>query len=467
MSIRRKSTALLLAFCMAGSPSHADELVDRLKRFLDELRSDYRPLLTSSHQFMINSYFRDRATDQVLVMARIQSAVAAMQQDVQQAASRLSSATLIAEDIQAGRSPSSLVIPAYRNLFFDRSRTIRQLDDLKVYLNDGRDLVALAATSCSQPVLDKVTELFAPQHFYTNNVLNTVIPNSPDFSWNMTITFRSDGTVESMRGGAGEPGQQLPGGYTQEEHVIAWVGGAAAATAVNAATGAALTAATAAATGVGLAVVAVAYAVMAALKYADKVNAIHEQAELMKEADAIHENTIAYINTNNAIWIKDACLKQKALNADALKALDAFLASSDNMVAQINELTSETQSKLAILEDYIVRELHQSAPAQLVVENVRQSLDHMLQGWTAQEQEARIFWSENLGATILPPESTHRAMPAGVFTGALDEALDNLTIGDCRFAQCYPTFGQKVPVENEDKVSLAWLYLRSRAGAKP
>lgn len=461
MTTKYLGRALVLAAALNTAffaPAQGEEFHDRLREFVNGLRVDYAPTINTAHEFMIASYYYNLGLDLQLAAGVLTETIARIRHESTSIAARLQNVEIVVADIEANREPSQAILPAHRTAFFAYYTFARLHREFTDVVSDVERLTELHKSFCSPERVTLAQQLFDPARFYASTIFNVVSPPTPDFGGHFSITFDADGNLTSVEGGAGT-GQQLPQGYTDEEHAIVWGTGAGAATIAQG------LGAGSAAGPIGAAVVAVGYAILAGIQNEDRVKAIEEQVELMREADSIHFAVIQQVESKVPQLVEHYCYKVRGDEniAGPITTVAEFATGDDGAelladLAITRNMASEVSLTLkAWAEDNLgldVETLHRV--------DVAKTLAEMANQWQAEEEKARTFWTSKIAAALEAPMTDRRPMPDALSAAELSAALDNLTWGDCRFALCQPMFGEEVHVEEHAQVAASWLWLRQR-----
>lgn len=434
----------------------ADRLTDALHAYVDDMKANYRDMLIETHQSLITAFFRDRFTDRLLVVSELQGRELATEQQLLSLASNLATAKLAAEDIQAGRDPNTDTYNVFRQLFFDRQKAFQLQFYLLIFAQDAADLADVVKSDCSGANLSTARAIFDPSHLYTGDALEMQVPKSIDFGGaSVQIGFNQDGSVSSV--GAG-PGPGSRGNLTKNEQD--WVdgtGGAAMGIAAYAGAGAW-------AGPIGAAVGLVVYAIIIGLKNEDRIKAIQEQSDLLKEAQQIHYQTMAELNAKYPGWIDGACSQYATQFAPYSPAVTQAQSRASDLSNQASDLMSKQSSVSDVIEKYLTSRLS-SSPKEIVLGDAQNELTALSSSWTSSEAQAKQFWAANVSSYLGPTLAIGKDGFSKLPLDQLTAVLDNVTLGDCQFALCFPALGQPIPPASDDKVSWYWLGARDSVSA--
>lgn len=454
---RRNLIFLILISLLAPTQSSGQEYLERLKEFVDGLRKDYSATIRFSHEFMVSSYYYNLGSDLQLAANVLTQSIAKSRSDAIDLASTQARLDLLVEELRAGRLPNQSVLAAYRTAYFDQFEIKNVQSRLALVFRDIESLQLTYENFCSPSQLERARRLFQPQHYYASTVFSVITPPAPHFGGYAQFTFDSQGNLTDADAGPGSGPQQLPPGYTDEEHALVWGTGASAASL------AAYLGAGSAAGPIGVAVVIVGYAVLSGIENKDRVQAIEDQVDLMEEADSIHDRTIAEIKDEVPALVQTSC-KSVAANVNISGPIEHLVdfskgESGTKLVSELNELGTKSAATAIYFDEWLQTNLAIDAEAEIEIET-QEILNQMSAQWDFEEQNAGRFWSERINDIFVPSDG-----PDIVYTSTVEQraaALDAITWGDCRYALCYPLANDEVPSELDPYVSIVWSWNRER-----
>lgn len=459
---RIKTLVLALALILVSvTPALADQFRDGLQKFVNGLKGHYAPMVNMAHDFLIGSYYDNRGMDLQLAVAVLTQTVAHLKQEADEVASQLRNVETIVADIQAGYPPSQEVLPLYRVAYFARYKLERLHRRLMSVVSDAKRVSELHTNFCNAEKVGAAHKLFEPSQFYGSTAFNVISPPIPDFGVHVSLTFGPDGDLISANAGAGN-GNQLPQGYTDAEHALAW-GAAAGAAYLAESLGAA-----SAVNPIAAAVVIVGYAILADIKNKDRVKAIKEQVDLMEEADAVHDAAIAELRSNIPVLVEKYCTRVRERIDGPVSTLAKFATtgSAAHLLSEFETSRDKAREMARILGAWTERN---SASGDLEI-SLRKAVANILAElglqWQTEEKKARDYWMSKIKPTLEAPADGGLPMPGSLSPDELSKALDNLTLGDCQFALCYPLFDEEIPPTKHPNVSAAWLWFRDRLVAQ-
>lgn len=456
--LRSSVCSIIIASVMTPTAaSSEEEFIEELKAFVSDLRKDYTRTLTLSHEFMISLYYFNRGTDLQLASNVLTQWIASSRVDATNLASNQASLDLLVEDLKKGNAPRQAVLRSYRDAYFGQFESRRARHRLEAILLDIKKLGDAHSQFCAAENQDRAQLIFQPENYYASTVFTVIKPPPVDFGGYVQFSFDTQGNLTSATAGAGSGPQQLPNGFTEEEHEFAQ-GAGGVAIGISGALGAGAWAGP-----IGAAVSLIVYGIMSGIKNEDRVRAIEEQVDLMQEADAIHDETIAEIRDRVPSLTEKYC---EVVVADPnikgpVDSLTGFMNGNDSreFIAQLKDLEANAIESTRYLDEWLTINIGINPSAYLEAET-EQALDEMAVQWTFEEQNARRFWSEKVNSVFLGLDgsvSSFRSSPE-----ERSKALDALTWGDCRFALCYPLLDEEVPSELDPNVSLVWEWNRKR-----
>ena len=456
--VQRTVVFLVLASASLHTTAFGEEeYITRLREFVDGLRTYYSQTLNSSHEFMISSYYYNLGTDLQLASNVLTQSIAWSRSEAIKLASIQARLDLLIEGLTAGRVPGQTVFPAYRDAYFGQFEIREIKARLELVFLDIEKLKAVHSSFCSMDKQEYAQVLFQPEHYYASTVFSVITPPAPNFGGYVQFTFDSQGNLTDADAGPGSGPQQLPPGFTDEENLLVYGTGAAAASFAS------YLGAGSAAGPIGTAVVIVGYAILSGIKNEDRVRAIEEQVGLMEEADAIHDGTISEIQSKVPMLTKKYCEAVAAHpNIEGpINRLVAFAEGNEGreFVAELSELEAKLAESASFLNEWLQNNIGIDANVQLKRE-AEEILDEMAVQWDFEEQNAGQFWSERINTKFVVPTG-----PVISFRPTVEEraaALDALTWGDCRYALCYPLANEDVPSELDPSVSIVWKWHRER-----